>query len=487
MGSLNKNLILSIFAAVLGMFQFGFNTGVINAPQASIEKFINSSYAERGNQLSADTVSLLFSFAVCSCLVGGMIGSFFAGAVADRFGRKTGLLYVQAFSIAGAASMGFSEMAGSYEMIFIGRFLIGLACGFFTGLVPLYISEIAPVDIRGQIGVVNQLGVTTGILVSQILGLEVVLGSETNWPLLLAIGGLPAIVQVVLLPMLPESPRYLVLTKGDEGEGRKALQYLRAREDIEDDLENIRSEESEKDGAEEQDVSIKGLLTDKSLRLPLVICVCMHLSQQLSGMVGIFYYSTTFFIGAGVDPENAQYATLGVGAILVTMTLVTMPLMDRLGRRTLHFVGLAGIIFFSILITIALSLEESDWVGVFLIVSTLSFVVFFALGPGSIPWLITGELFKTGPRPAATSIATLVNWLANLAVGLLFPIMNDKIGDVSFVPFIICTTILLVFLFVYLPETKGQSVEDIAEMLGQPDAWNAKYNRSGNRGRIDPM
>ena len=132
------------------------------------------------------------------------------------------------------------------------------------------------------------------------------------------------------------------------------------------------------------------------------------------------------------------------------------------------------------MITVALSLEESDWVGVFLIVSTLSFVVFFALGPGSIPWLITGELFKTGPRPAATSVATLVNWIANLAVGLLFPVMDTYIGDFSFIPFIVLTSILLVFLYVYLPETKGQSVEDIAEMLADPQAWNGKYNR-GNR------
>ncbi len=131
-------------------------------------------------------------------------------------------------------------------------------------------------------------------------------------------------------------------------------------------------------------------------RVALLVAVAMHLSQQLSGMVAIFYYSTGFFVNAGVKEDNAQYATLGVGAIMVAMTFVTIPLMDRLGRRTLHLGGLAGIVVFCILITVAQNLDpqENDGIGVFLIVSTLGFVVFFALGPGSIPWLITGELFK---------------------------------------------------------------------------------------------
>ncbi len=135
---------------------------------------------------------------------------------------------------------------------------------------------------------------------------------------------------------------------------------------------------------------------EQRYRLSLIIAVMMHLSQQLSGMVAIFYYSTSFFESAGVPKENAQYATLGVGAIMVTMTFVTIPLMDRLGRRTLHLAGLLGIVVFCVLITVAQNLdpEENDGIGIFLIVATLGFVVFFALGPGSIPWLITGELFK---------------------------------------------------------------------------------------------
>ena len=111
-----------------------------------------------------------------------------------------------------------------------------------------------------------------------------------------------------------------------------------------------------------------------------------------------------------------------------------------------------------------------------MIVSTLGFVVFFALGPGSIPWLITGELFKTSARPAATSVATLVNWVANLAVGLLFPLMDKGLKTYSFVPFLLICTVLLAVLFVYLPETKGRSVEDVAEMLAPREAWKGRYN-----------
>ncbi|XP_059086366.1 glucose transporter type 1-like [Tigriopus californicus] len=466
-------LALAIFSAVLGMFQFGFNTGVINSPGVHIKAFIN----ETGDgEYSEAKVETLFSLAVSACLVGGMIGGLSGGWLADKFGRRQGLWYTQVFTIVGSILMGFCEMAGSYAMLFIGRFSIGISCGLFTGLAPLYISEVAPIDIRGGLGVVNQLAVTTGIFFSQVLGLEVVLGSRTLWPLLLALGGaVPSILQVILLPLNPESPRYLIITKGQEEAGRKALAKFSKSANPEAEFEEIRSS---MDVGNQEKMSVIQLLKSKECRLPLLICVLMHLSQQLSGMVAIFYYSTTFFIGAGVEKERAQYATLGVGAIMMIMTLVTLPLMDRLGRRFLHLTGLGGIFICAILITIGQNLDrEQEWVGYFIIFSTLLFVVFFAFGPGSIPWLITGEMFLQAPRPSAFAVATLVNWLANLGVGLLFPLMEQEISSYSFLPFAVITGILYVTLYVYLPETKGRSVEEISTLLTLPGAWLGSYNK----------
>jgi len=459
--------------ALQGMFQFGFNTGVINSPQGAIEAFIQKSYADRGN--AGVDANFLFSLAVNVCNAGGMVGGLLAGGLADWLGRKRSLLYVQAFSISGAVLMGLCEVANSYEMLFLGRLLIGLACGFFTGLVPMYVTEIAPVNIRGGLGTVNQLAVTVGILSSQFLGLDIILGNEDNWPLLLALGGLvPAVAQCFSLPFMPESPKYFIINKGDDESGEKSLKRLRSkvnREDVLAELDEMRQSREEARATSSESVSIWQLLTDSQYRLPLAITVMMHLSQQLSGIVAIFYYSTDFFINAGVDKDNAQYATLGVGAIMVTMTLVTIPLMDRLGRRTLHLTGLVGIVVFSSLITVMQNLEpeENNTAGVFLILFTLSFVVFFALGPGSIPWLITGELFNQAPRSAATAVATVVNWSANLIVGLVFPKLadNETMDTFSFLPFTVITAILAAALYFLLPETKGRTTEEVTQLLAR--------------------
>jgi len=490
-------LALSIFTAVLGMFQFGFNTGVINAPRTQIENFIGKVYEERyGEEIEKSFKSLIFSLAVNGFVVGGMIGGLSGGWLANKLGRKKGLLYSQSLSLIGAILSGCSEPARSYEMIIVGRILIGTACGLFTGLVPLYITEVAPVNLRGGLGIFNQLAVTSGIFLSMILGLNDVAGSGDKWPILISLTAVPSALQTILLFGLPESPRYLILEKKDEYAGTQALKKLRNTDDIDDELEEIKAESNTSNDS--TSLSVLQLLRTSDLRLALFVTICMHLSQQLSGINAIFYYSTSFFTDAGITCDNAQYATLGVGAIMVTMSVLTIPLMDKLGRRTLHFAGMIGMMTCSILITIALNIRESkqsidcgdnqepdtdlspktDGTGIFTIVAALGFVTFFALGPGSIPWLITGELFTQAPRSAATAVATFVNWSGNLAVGLIFPIMQEDITDFSFLPFTISLVILFALLFFYLPETKGRSVNEIEALFQIPNAWRKPIGRS---------
>lgn len=465
-------LLVAIFSAVLGMFQFGFNSSSLNSPQKKVEQFLNETFKERYEKdLSSDQISTYFSIAVSMFLVGGMIGALSGGWVAEKFGRKRALIYTQVFSIFGAALMGTSKYANSYEMLVIGRILVGISAGLFTGLSPLYIAEIAPINIRGALGTVNQLGVTTGIFTAMVLGLENVLGGDETWPLLLALTAAPAILQCWILPFMPETPRYLILSKGKIEEAEEALKKLRNTDNVSSEVEEIQNEEQNSDN--ETNYSIWQLIKASELRLCLIVCISLHLSQQLSGMVAIFYYSTSFFESAGIDPGSAQYATIGVGAILVTMTLVTIPLMDRLGRRTLHLTGLAGIVICSIMITIALNFQEdgNEAVGIFLIVATLSFVVFFALGPGSIPWMAAGELFTQGPRAAAISVCVFVNWLGNLVVSLVFPQLQNSLTEFSFLPFSIITAILFVFLFFYFPETKNRTANELSKLFQVPNAW----------------
>ncbi|XP_012255629.2 glucose transporter type 1-like isoform X2 [Athalia rosae] len=455
----------AILSAVLGMLQFGYNTGVINAPQANIQNFMRAVYRERnGIDIKESLVTMLYSVAVSIFAIGGMIGGFSAGMIADKFGRKGSLLLNNALGILGACLMGFSQMAQSYEMLLIGRLVIGINCGLNTSLVPMYISEIAPLNLRGGLGTVNQLGVAVGLLVSQILGVEQLLGTDAEWPILLGLAIFPAILQLMLLPFCPESPRYLLITKQWEEKARKALMRLRATNHVDEDIEEMRAEQRAQQS--ESSISMIELVRSRTLRAPLIIGIVMQLSQQLSGINAVLYYSTSMFTSSGLSQESAKFATIGIGGIMVIMTLVSIPLMDRTGRRTLHLYGLSGMFICSILITITLLITRVvAWMSYLSVVSTLSFVVFFAVGPGSIPWMITAELFSQGPRPAAMSIAVLVNWLANFLVGIGFPSMQATLDDYTFLPF---TAFLLIFwLFTYrkVPETKNKTFEEILALF----------------------
>ncbi|KAK7443983.1 hypothetical protein BaRGS_00040431, partial [Batillaria attramentaria] len=462
-GRVTGRLVLSVLFAAMGSLCFGYNTGVINAPEAMIKSFMNETEVARtGDSMSDEKTTSLFALIVAIFAVGGCAGGFAAGWWSNFFGRKYGMAVNALIGFVAAALMYFSHLAKSYEMIIVGRLLVGLNCGLYTGLTPLYLSEISTPNIRGALGVLHQLGVVTGILISQTLGFPEVLGNAKHWDLLLGLTFAPCLIQVILLPICPESPRYLLITKQRENQARESLVVLRGTDDVQADLDEMKAE-----------VSILSLFKKPTLRRPLLISVVMQLSQQLSGINGVFYYSASLFKGAGLDPTAATYATSGVGGVMVVMTLVTIPLMDRAGRRTLHLIGLGGMCVFSVLITVALALRnEVAWFKIGSIVVSLLYVVFFALGPGSIPWLIVAELFSQGPRPAAMSVSVLVNWVANFLVGYTFPFLQNGLGNYTFLPFTGFLVLFFIFTFIYVPETKGCTFEEISQV------WRAKEDNS---------
>ncbi|KAI1289961.1 Glucose transporter type 1 [Halotydeus destructor] len=462
-------LVFAIFSAVLGMFQFGYNTSVINPPQKVLEEFIADIYRNRtGQWITEERRDTIWSITVSIFAVGGMIGGISGGGIANWCGRKCGLLLNNAIAMLGATLMSSSQLFNSIECLIMGRFFIGLNCGLNTALVPMYLSEIAPMTLRGALGTVSQLAVTIGLLLGQVLGLSPILGNKQGWPFLLGISFIPAILQLLLLPFCPESPRYLLITKGRLSESRSALQRLRCSSDVDDDLEEMRIENRAVQPKET--TSIWDIIRNKELQMPLVIGIVMQLSQQLSGINAIFYYSTNIFIASGLSDARAQYATIGVGAVMVIMTLVSIPLMDKAGRRTLHLYGLGGMFITSIFLTISMLVQfvyaAMSYISV---TSILIFVVFFAIGPGSIPWMITAELFNQSTRPAAMSIAVLVNWSTNFVVGLGFPFMRRTLENYSFLPFTCFLAIFWTFTYHKVPETKNRTFDEIAALFRRDD------------------
>uniref|UniRef100_A0A671E494 Solute carrier family 2, facilitated glucose transporter member 3 n=1 Tax=Rhinolophus ferrumequinum TaxID=59479 RepID=A0A671E494_RHIFE len=452
-------LVFAIAIAAIGSFQFGYNTGVINAPEMIIKDFINYTMEEKlENPPTTVFLTTLWSLSVAIFSIGGMIGSFSVGLFVNRFGRRNSMLIVNLLAITGGCLMGFCKIAESIEMLILGRLVIGLFCGLCTGFVPMYIGEIAPTALRGAFGTLNQLGIVIGILVAQIFGLKVILGTEDLWPVLLGFTILPALLQSAALPFCPESPRFLLINRKEEENAKKILQRLWGTQDVAQDIQEMKDESARM--AQEKKVTLLELFRVRSYQQPLMISIMLQLSQQLSGINAVFYYSTGIFKDAGV--KEPIYATIGAGVVNTIFTVVSLFLVEKAGRRTLHMIGLGGMAACSILMTVSLLLKDAyKWMSFVCIGAILVFVAFFEIGPGPIPWFIVAELFSQGPRPAAMAVAGCSNWTSNFLVGLLFPSAAFYLGAYVFIVFTGFLVIFLVFTFFKVPETRGRTFEEI--------------------------
>ncbi|XP_005988781.1 solute carrier family 2, facilitated glucose transporter member 1 [Latimeria chalumnae] len=458
-------LILAVSVAVIGSLQFGYNTGVINAPQKVIENFYNQTWMNRyGESIHPSTLTSLWSLSVAIFSVGGMIGSFSVGLFLNRFGRRNSMLMVNILAFISSALMGFCKLASSFEMIILGRFIIGVYSGLSTGFVPIYVGEISPTALRGALGTLHQLAIVIGILVAQIFGMESIMGNDSLWPLLLGFTFFPAVVQCGALPFCPESPRFLLINRNEENKAKNVLKKLRGTTDVSSDLQEMKEESRQM--MREKKVTIPELFRSPMYRQPIIIAIVLQLSQQLSGINAVFYFSTSIFAKAGV--EQPVYATIGAGVVNTAFTVVSLFVVERAGRRTLHLVGLAGMAGCAVLMTIALlCLEKMAWMSYISIVSIFGFVAFFEIGPGPIPWFIVAELFSQGPRPSAFAVAGLSNWTSNFIVGMGFQYVEQLCGPYVFIIFTILLIIFFVFTYFRVPETKGRTFDEIASSFRQ--------------------
>nr|XP_047126764.1 solute carrier family 2, facilitated glucose transporter member 3 isoform X1 [Hydra vulgaris] len=435
--------------------QFGYNLAVVNAPEPILKAFFK-------DVKSFDT--FLWPFAVAIFAIGGMCGAFIGPHIATKVGRKNTLLLNNILAICGGLLLAFTKPAKLVGLLIFARILLGLNAGVNTVVAPMYLSEIAPVNLRGSLGTINQFGIVSGLLLANILGLPQLLGTEKGWPYLFGMTAVVAAVQLCLLPFCPESPRFLLLNKQDSA-AITNLRLLRGYENVDDEVEAIKLDV-------ERDASVKHttvleLLMNRNYRKPLIISIVMQLSQQLSGIGGILSYSTSLFIKLGMDEKNGPAATCGVGALSVVMTGITVVLVEVSGRRRLMLIGLGGMVVCYSIVTVSLVFVEksASWAKVLAVVSTLASVTAFQIGPGPIPWFIVGELFTQSSIAAAVSIAGPTNWLGNFAVSLVYPKMQDKIHPYTFIPFEILLILFFLFTYYFVPETKGRTVAEISAVF----------------------
>nr|CAD7257983.1 unnamed protein product [Timema shepardi] len=495
-------LMLTGMATNLGCsIPVGYNIGVMNTPAQIIREFCNTTVeATYGISMSSSQLSILWSTLVSIFLVGGVTGSLTGGWVADKFGRK-GAVVVSSV-LGGLAALFFftSRQAGSVEMLLLARLIVGLSSGLTTTVIPMYLTEIAPLSIRGAMGVLCPLGLNVGVVIAQILGLKQILGTMETWHYLLSLYVLLILVSAIALPFLPESPKYLYVVRGEEEKGISELSRLRgvSVDKLHDELDDL-CQVNKTDSEAKESWTIASIARAQNLRLPLLLVCALQAGQQFSGINAVFYYSVSIFESAGLSHDGSQYASIGAGGVNLLIAIISIPLVNCCSRRGLTLWSCATAAFFLTMLCICITyIVPANFWGHNRVVQHMSggwtcgqaHVWSIDLWAGTCLWIIDlwagtclwimdlwagtclggstsdrAQLFEVSPRPVAMSYGSMANWGGNFVVGMTFPSLQVLIGQYSFLLFAATTVMLAVFLKYYLPETKGRESSDIAEIL----------------------
>ncbi|XP_043978347.1 solute carrier family 2, facilitated glucose transporter member 1a [Gambusia affinis] len=477
-GELSIVLVLASLVASFGSsFQYGYNVASVNSPAPFMRDFYNKTYIERYNEpIPESFLTMLWSVTVSMFPLGGFLGALMVAPLVNNLGRKGTLLFNNIFSIVPAIMMGCSEMAKSYELIIVARIIVGICAGLSSNVVPMYLGEITPRNLRGAIGIIPQVFITFGILAAQVFGIRSCLGNKTGWTLLLGLTAVPAVFQLIFLPFFPESPRYLIFQKDDEKAGIKALQFLRGRRDVEAEVEDLVVEVI----VEQLQcrMSVLSLLAQSFLRWQIVIIVVLNLGQQLSGVNAIYYYADSIYRSAGVNEEDVQYVTVGTGAVNVFMTIAAVCIVEFSGRRLLLLLGFGICCGSCVVLTVALIFQESvPWLSYISIICVILYVMGHAIGPSPVPNVLTTEIFMHSARPAAFMLGGSIHWISNFIVGIIFPYMERDLGPFSFLLFAGVCFVTLIFIFIAVFETKQKSFLEIARLFDYMNNMNKEDSR----------
>ncbi|KAL1922302.1 uncharacterized protein VTP21DRAFT_9841 [Calcarisporiella thermophila] len=453
----------AIFAAIAA-FNAGFSTGVPNIPEKSIRACSLDIQEAYSGTLPACLPMNDWTWGVAVGLyaLGGLPGGLLAGFIANKIGRRDALLCNNFFFIVGGVLISTSPHIVQFT---IGRFLTGVGSGFACVVVSMYCAEISTIKYRGAIGTVLQLMLVTGILISQALGLSLS-SSVSGWRWLFSITVVGSLFQLLLLPLCVRSPRWLI-SKNRIDEAMQALKRLRKGYDITEEFsEMVNAQQQDKEGGEKEGkhvsynaqktLNVFELLSNPALVKTALLVMVVHGGSQISGINGVMYFSTSIFDKS--FGSAAPSVTVGIGCLNLVMTLISSYLIDRAGRRMLLLTSTCGMSVMSTLMVIASVLK----IDALVVVSVMLFVASFAIGLGTVPWLIVAELFPTYAVGAASSLAMGINWFCNFIVGLVFPTLKSALGDYTFVVFAVTNMLLFLFTFFLIPETKGVSLEKTA-------------------------
>ena len=434
----NKILLWSITASLAG-FLFGYDTVVISGADKKLQELWNSSDAFHG------------SVVMGMALWGTVIGAIFGGIPTNKLGRKKTLILIGLLFTASAIGSAFANDPITFAVF---RFLGGLGIGASTIAAPAYISEIAPAKDRGRLVALYQFNIVFGILMAFLFNYFLNGLGENSWRWMMGIQTVPAVLYSLLVLTIPESPRWLV-SKYRNDEAKAILKIINPDENVDKMIVDITANDDQADKNE--------TIFIKKYRFPLILAFLIALFNQLSGINAFLYYAPRIFQEAGLGESTALLSSIGIGVTNLIFTLIGVSLIDRLGRKTLMYIGSFGYIISLSLVAAAFFYH---WQGIAVPAFLFLFIASHAIGQGAVIWVFISEIFPNHLRASGQSFGSSTHWVFAAIIPSLVPVLFATIGaGTVFLFFAAMMVLQLFFVHFMMPETKGITLETLSENL----------------------
>ncbi|MDQ2720631.1 MAG: sugar porter family MFS transporter [Bacteroidota bacterium] len=440
---MNRKLLLWSIVVALGGFLFGFDTAVISGAEQDIKRVWELS-------------DVLHGIAIGVALYGTVFGALFGGIPATKYGRKKTLLWIGIFYLISAIG---SALAPGVYVFMAFRALGGLAIGASSVVAPMYITEIAPAKNRGKLVATFQFNIVFGILLAYLSNyLLQGVGGDNSWRLMLGIVAIPALIYCILVFFVPESPRWLMVHRGDYDTARKTLQ-ISDPEGVDEAILALHKSIEE----DNQKESLSAFLS-KRFSVPIFLAFFIAFFNQMSGINAVIYFAPRVFELAGIGKQAAFLQSAGIGVVNLVFTMAGLYLIDRIGRKKLMLIGSVGYIISLASVAYAFYSGHSDGMVVPLLL--FLFIASHAIGQGAVIWVFISEIFPNSVRAYGQSLGCTTHWIMASIITTIFPIMAEKFGAAPlFLFFASMMVFQLLWVILKMPETKGVPLEELEAKL----------------------
>lgn len=447
------NLLYWSVVVALAGFLFGFDTVVISGADQTLASKWQVELSLFGGSVQLSPAWFHGWIVMSMALWGTVIGAILGGIPTDRIGRKKTLIWIGVLYTVSAVG---SALASDPYMFSFFRFIGGLGVGASTVAAPAYVSEIAPPNRRGRLVALYQFNIVLGILLAFVSNFLLQGMGENAWRWMIGMEAFPAIVYTLLVVGVPKSPRWLAVYKNEIGQAKDLLRRIDPEMDVDAELEHIIKDQ--------ESLSQKESIYQRKYRFPLILAFLIAFFNQLSGINAFLYYAPRIFEAAGLGTSTALLSSIGIGITNLIFTLLGLSLIDRLGRKTLMYVGSFGYIFSLSMVAVAFF---QQWQGMAVPLFLFMFIASHAIGQGAVIWVFISEIFPNHLRAKGQSFGSSTHWvLAALITAFMPPVLANSSNPGIIFAFFACMMVLqLLFVWRMMPETKGVPLEELEKKL----------------------